>query len=267
MAERLKLMEVIRKINIIRYKSSLKEEMEDWVIEEKPLNIFINNKYYATLMCTPNEVEELCVGFLFSNGMITSKDDIKQIEFSTGDIVFINLEKEIEADDFHKRALVSGCGGGLVDINMISGNNLNIVKSQYTFSGEKMLKLMKEFNTMSNLFQQTGGAHSCCICGDNGIEFLSEDIGRHNAIDKTIGKCLLNDIERNSKMLFTTGRISSDILVKTAKAGIPVLVSHSGPTDLAVDIAKKLNMTVVGFARGTRMNIYCGSERLLFGNS
>ncbi|WP_447413036.1 formate dehydrogenase accessory sulfurtransferase FdhD, partial [Clostridium perfringens] len=85
---------------------------------------------------------------------------------------------------------------------------------------------------------------------------FSEDIGRHNAIDKILGKCILNNINRGEKMLFTTGRISSDSIVKTVKAGIPVLVSHSGPTDLAVDMAKSLNLTLIGFARGNRMNIY-----------
>lgn len=250
-------------INIIRYKSGINEKVEDIVITERPLNIFINNEYYITLMCTPNELEELSIGFLFSQGLIVSKNEIVDIEFSTGDIVFIKLSKEIELHEQHKKAIVSGCGRGIVDLNMINEKELYKVKSKCTFSPESILGCMKEFNTMSGLFLQTGGVHSCCLCGNDGIEMFSEDIGRHNAIDKILGKCLLNNTNRGEKMLFTTGRISSDSIIKTVKAGIPVLVSHSGPTDLAVDMANSLNLTLIGFARGNRMNIYCGIERVL----
>lgn len=256
-------MDNTRKVYITRYKQGEKVEIEDQVIIEKSLNIFINNEYYSTLMCTPPNLVELTTGFLFSEGIIESKKDIKDIEFSTDDIVFVNLNKELKTGEQNFRAIVSGCGRGALHNNIIGQNNMGAVTSSCVFNSQDILRLMKDFNTRSDLFQKTGGVHSCCICSNSGIEVFTEDIGRHNAIDKAIGKCIQNGIDMVTKMLFTTGRISSDSVLKAARAGIPVLVSHSGPTDLAVDIARNLNMTMIGFVRGNRMNIYWGFDRVV----
>jgi len=252
----------IKQVNITRYKQDIKEEVGDFVISEKPLNIFVNNQYYSTLMCTPMELRELSAGFLFSEGLIKSGGQIKDMEFSSEDIIFVTISEDVKIKNDTRRAIVSGCGRGIVDINIIKEKRLDIIKSSASFNTEDIFKFMKNFNNRSGLFQQTGGVHSCCICGSEGIIEFSEDIGRHNAIDKTIGKCLLNGINMDNKMLFTTGRISSDSVIKTARAGIPVIVSHSGTTDLSIDIAKSLNMTLIGFVRGNRMNIYCDFGRI-----
>lgn len=255
-------MDSTKKVFISKYKQGIREEIEDQVIIEKPLNIFLNNQYYSTLMCTPPDLIALTTGFLFSEGIIESKRDIKTMEFSTDDILFVNLNKEVEKGEQDLRTIVSGCGRGVLHTNMIDQSKIKAISSSCVFNSEDVLRFMKDFNTMSDLFQKTGGVHSCCICGGTGIEVFTEDIGRHNAIDKAIGKCIIDGTDMGSKMLFTTGRISSDSVIKAARAGIPILVSHSGPTDLAVDIARNLNMTMIGFARGNRMNIYWGFERI-----
>ena len=124
------------------------------------------------------------------------------------------------------------------------------------------MDLIKEFNKSSQLFLDTGGVHSCALCDINKIIIFKEDIGRHNALDKVLGKALLEDIDFRDKIILTSGRISSEILIKTAKRQIPVIVSRSAPTSLSIDIAKKLNITLIGFARGKRMNIYSNFSTL-----
>lgn len=252
------------KMGIIRYKNGSKEEMDDIIICEMPLNIFVNNQYYATLMCTPSDLTELCTGFLFSQGIVECGSEIKGIEFSSDDIAFVTLDKEVKLTDIERRTIVSGCGSGIEYINITKQNKLCPIKNETVFTCNDIQIYMNQFNTMSDLFNKTSGVHSCCLFGDKGIKAFSDDIGRHNAIDKTIGKCILNNVDMKSKMLFSTGRISSDSVIKAARAGIPVLVSHSCPTSLAVDVAKHIGMTLIGFVRVNRMSIYCGAERVKF---
>lgn len=254
---------VINELTMLRYAQMEWKEITDSIICERPLNIFVNNKHYATMMCTPYEMKELAVGFLFSQGIIKSNADIEDITFSSEDIVFITVKTHASLMNEHSHAIVSGCGRGIVDINMIDNEKLSKISSKASFDSQRILSIAKEFNKMSQLFLQTGGVHSCCICDSHRVIYFSDDIGRHNAIDKVIGKCILNNIGMRSCMMFTTGRISSDSIIKAAKAEIPIIVSHSAPTDLAVDIAKKINMTLIGFARGQRMNLYCGYERVI----
>ena len=116
--------------------------------------------------------------------------------------------------------------------------------------------MSKEFGKKSDIFLETGGVHSCALCSQNEIIIFEEDIGRHNALEKILGKALMDNINLTDKIVLTTGRISSEIIKKIAKRSIPVLISRSAPTDVAIDIAKKLNITLIGFARGQRMNVY-----------
>lgn len=257
-------MNLVDQIQIKRYKSEVIEDFSDLIIVEKPLNIFINNQHYVTLMYSPSLIEELTVGFLFSEGVIQSIEDVLNVKVVNEDSVFITLDKEIIHSFGKERALVSGCAKGSIHIHMLNEKGLKKIDSNCRFKADQILKWMNDFNKMPTLFQQTGGVHSCGICGENGIEFIAEDIGRHNALDKLIGKSLIQKNNLENKMLFTSGRVSSDILIKTARAQIPVLVSHSAPTNLVVNMAKNINLTLVGFVRGSRMNIYCGSDRIVF---
>jgi FdhD protein len=257
-------MELVSQINVKKYNSSIVNDVEDLIIVERPLNIFINNQHYVTLMCSPSLIEELAVGFLFSEGVINTVDDVEKINIVNEESIFITLNREITSSFGKDRALVSGCAKGSIHINMLNEKGLKKIDSNCNFEANLILKWMNNFNKMPTLFQQTGGVHSCSICGNEGVEFIAEDIGRHNALDKLIGKSLIEKKDLKNKMLFTSGRVSSDILVKAARAQIPVLVSHSAPTNLVVSMAKNINLTLIGFARGNRMNIYCGSNRIQF---
>ena len=249
-------------VDIIKIDDGVKQEVTDEIIVEKVLNIYINKKYYSTLMCTPNEKIELAIGFLFAEGVISSMKSVKRVVETSENIVCVILDHDFEEDFQGRKALTSGCANGSIDLRILEEYDIKPVESGKKYSANDILLMMKEFNHKSELFKQTGGVHSCSVCNSNGIIYFSEDIGRHNALDKVIGKALINNIVLEDKLLMATGRISSDIAVKAARAGIPIIVSHSAPTDMALDIAKKSNITMVGFARGNRMSIYCGSDRI-----
>lgn len=255
-------MNITKKVNIKRIKNGLQEDTLDLVIEEIPLDVFVNHEFYATLMCTPIEVIELAVGFLFSEGVISSMNSIKSIEEVLETRICIILDHEITVDKSSARAITSGCGNGSIHVISLEECSIKFIDSNCKFSNVNILTLMNEFNSKSELFKQTGGVHSCCLCSENSILLFSEDIGRHNALDKVIGKALIRNISLSDMIVMTTGRISSDIVFKVAKAGIQVVVSHSAPTSLALSMAKAANITIIGFARGIRMNIYCNEHRM-----
>lgn len=256
-------MKGIRTVDITKINSGDIEQINDEVVVEKVLNIFVNRNYYSSLMCTPNELIELSVGFLFAEGVISSMEEVASIEELIENNICVILKDALKEDSQKRKAYTSGCAKGSIDLDIFQEFNLKPVESNIQYSITDILSMMKEFNNKSQLFKETGGAHSCSICDKNGIIYFSEDIGRHNALDKIIGKWLLNNMELKDKLLMTTGRISSDIAIKAAKAGIPIIISHSAPTDMALDIAKSSNMTIAGFVRGNRMNIYCGEHRII----
>jgi FdhD protein len=256
-------MNITKEVNIIRINNATKEDTCDSIIEELPLDIFVNHEFYATLMCTPIDVVELAVGFLFSEGVIRAISSIKSIEEKYENRVCIILHGKVTVDYNTSRAITSGCGNGSIHVISLEECSIKFIDSNCKFSIVEILRLMSEFNSKSELFKQTGGAHSSCLCSENSILLFSEDIGRHNALDKVIGKALMKNIDFNDKIVMTTGRISSDIVVKVAKAGLQIIVSHSAPTSLALSIAKTANITIIGFARANRMNIYCSDHRLI----
>ncbi|MGK0466430.1 formate dehydrogenase accessory sulfurtransferase FdhD [Clostridium sp.] len=255
-------MNITKEVNIKRINKELQEDTWDLIIEEIPFDIFVNHEFYATLMCTPIELVDLAVGFLFSEGVISSMGSIISTEEVYENRICIILDHEITVDESSTRAITSGCGNGSIHVISLEECSIKFVDSKCKFAIEDILKLMGEFNNKSELFKQTGGVHSCCICSEKSILLFSEDIGRHNALDKVIGKAIMRTIDLRDKIVMTTGRISSDIVVKVAKAGIQIIVSHSAPTALALSIAKSANITIIGFARGSRMNIYCNEYRI-----
>lgn len=250
-------------VEITKINNGIMEKVTDELVLEEMLTIFVNKRFYASLLCTPDEKLELAIGFLFAQGVISSIDDVKSVEDMGSNIICVILNNGLQADYQNKRVLTSGCAQGSIDLSILEERQVELVRGDCKYSAKDILLIMKEFNNKSELFKQTGGVHSCAICNSQGITFFSDDIGRHNALDKVIGRSLLNNIELEDKLLMTTGRISSDIAVKAARAGIPIIVSHSAPTEMALNIAKTANITMVGFARGSRMSIYCGEDRII----
>lgn len=244
-----------------RFKVDCFEEIEDYVVVETAINIQVNNSPYITLMTTPEKIKELAVGFLYCEGVIKSISEIEGIHLNDKTINII-LNKKVSKYNFNDRIISSGCGKGSMHISMINEKSLERCKFEGEFEVLKLLEQMNNFNKSCELFMETGGVHSCALSNGEEIISICEDIGRHNALDKVIGKCLLENIDLSNKVLLTTGRVSSDIIIKAAVGKIPVVISHSAPTKLALSVANSLNITVAGFARGKRMNVYTSYDRI-----
>jgi FdhD protein len=254
-------MDTTKSYNIIKIKGENSEHMEDLVIIEYPFTIFIDDEEIITLLCTPKSLKELTIGFLLSESIIESLDAVEKIQIDEKNgrgYVLLKERKKLTESLLNKRTITSGCGKGTVFYNVIDSFKSKKIEQLISVNTDTVVSLMKEFNHKSELFLTTGGVHSCALCDLEKILYFQEDIGRHNALDKILGSALMDNLNLKDKIILTSGRISSEILIKAAKRGIPAIISRSAPTSLAVDMAKTLNILLIGFTRGEKMNIYNG---------
>ncbi len=255
----------IKKLSVLRLAGESKSIAEDIVAREFPLTIILNNQELVTLLCSPADLEYLAIGFLASEGLLNSKDEIKKIKVDDQrGVVRVETEEEKKfAEELvFKRFITSGCGKGAAFYSAADVQGQLKVESQIKISVLEVLALVKEFQHSSQVYRSTGGVHSAAMCDTQGILIFNEDIGRHNAIDKIFGECLMKNIPTDNRIIITSGRISSEILLKVARRQIPVIISKSAPTDLGVRLAIDLGITLIGFVRGKRMNIYSNDWRI-----
>ncbi len=253
---------MIERVEIKRIKGNESESVEDFVVVETPLTLVINDNELATLLCSPSDIKELIIGFLFTSGLIKTKKEIKKIIIDQERwSAHIDLARA-DSDLIFKRMYTSGCGKGVVFYNAFDRANRVKVNSDFRIDSRKINALMADFQKKSRIYLQTGGAHSAALADDKGIMIFKEDIGRHNTIDKVIGQALIEKVNFRNKIMITSGRISSEVLLKAQKCRIPVIISKSAPTDQAVKLARDMAITLVGFARGGRMNVYSGQVRI-----
>ncbi len=259
--------ERIDRLKIIKVTSGKKEESEDLVATEAPLAIFLNDKEVITLLCTPQDQEHLAVGFLFSEGFIQNKKDIRAISFDPGKSeikIQTKSKRRLPSSFSQPKTLTSGCAKGATfsSTDDIDPAKDILIDLQTTVASPEIQQLMTEFEKRSVLFRKTGGVHAASLANKERIIIYFEDIGRHNAVDKVFGKCFQEEESCADKVLLLSGRISSDILAKASRSGVNIIVSRSAPTSLAIKNAQKLGITLVGFARGSKMNIYSFPTRI-----
>lgn len=252
-------MDTTKGYNIIKIKGDNSQQLEDIVVIEYPFTIFIDDEEIITLLCTPKSLKELTLGFLYSESIIDSLDAIEKVQINEDKgrgYVYLKERKKLTENLLGKRTITSGCGKGTVFYNVIDSFKSKKIEKSIFINMDNVVQLMREFNHKSELFLTTGGVHSCALCDLEKILYFQEDIGRHNALDKILGYAFMENLDLKDKMILTSGRISSEILIKAAKRGIPAIISRSAPTSLAIDMAKELNILLIGFARSDRMNIY-----------
>lgn len=249
---------------ILRADAGGSRQFIDSVIRERPLTLYLNGQEFVTLLCTPELTDMLAVGFLRSEGLIRNYTDITSLRVDEGEgFVFVETEGGSLAEKLYgKRTITSGCGKGTVFFSVLDSLKTAPVQSTLRISYLQVLNLSDLLQEKASLFMQTGGVHSAALCTPTEVIYFCEDLGRHNAVDKIVGLCLKNMVAITDKVLVTSGRISSEILVKTARLGIPLLVSRAAPTTLSVELAEKLGITLIGFVRGRRFNIYSHPERV-----
>ncbi len=245
------------KLSVLRVTQQDESEIEDIVVREFSLTIVLNSQELVTLLCSPSSLEYLAVGFLLSEGLVNAKDDIKKIVVD-GQRGVAEAETEDAIGTPRGRVLASGGGKSLasVGIQKVSADPQTKLPASQVFS------LVEDFVKRSRVFKATGGVHSAALCDSTRVLVFSEDIGRHNAIDKVFGECLLKDMATDNRVMVTSGRVSSEILLKVARRNIPILVSKSAPTDLGVKLANDLGITLIGFVRGKKMNVYTNGWRV-----
>ena len=236
------------------------------IVREVPLTVSVNGKELITLLTTGDANRELAVGFLLSEGFLHAKDDLKSIRVDDeAGVVDVELAGDLDLTEklWGKRAVTSGCGKGATFYHVLDSIQAKPVTSDVTITPNQVYLLMKELNKMSYLYRETGGVHNSGLADGEKILIFRDDIGRHNAVDKIRGACFLEDISLEDKLLITTGRMSSEIVVKVAKMGVPILVSRSAPTSLALELADRIGLTLVGYVRGEKMTVYTGKQRVL----
>jgi FdhD protein len=252
------------RLSILRLTEDSVSEIEDTIVREFPLTIVLNNQELVTMLCSPSNQKELAVGFLYSEGLIETREEIKNVTLHEGTgVIRVETEggDELSREALFSRLITSGCGRGasFYSATDITGKK---VESLLQVSLGEILALTREFQHRSETFRTTGGVHSAAMCDTSNILVFNEDIGRHNALDKVFGECLLNGIPTDDRLVITSGRISSEILLKVARRNIPVLISKSAPTNLGVKMANELGVTLVGFVRGKRANVYTNTWRV-----
>ncbi|RWZ60827.1 formate dehydrogenase accessory sulfurtransferase FdhD [Halobacillus fulvus] len=249
---------------IIRYDFDGMQRQTDEIAVEFPLTIMLNGEEIGTMVCTPLDMENLVVGYLASEGMIRKADQIKELKIDE-ERGFAYVEAPSASGRTHpleKRWLGSCCGKSRAFYFQSDAITARTVTSTLIIRPEQCLALMEEFHQSASMFQHTGGVHQASIATTAGIEVTFADIGRHNALDKLLGYMMKHKLPRKDRVILFSGRISSEVLLKVSKMGIGCLLSKSAPTDLALQLADDLNITAIGFVRGSRMNIYTHPERI-----
>ena len=240
------------------------------IIKEKPLEIFLNDQRVVTIACTGNHVKELAVGFLRAEGLIRTLTDLKKIEVSDDRGTIDVYIGEVHLSPFDTSKTIYSSGARLrrskgiprypdvgVDPSVrLRGEGSREGSPSPFITPEKILSLMESLLETSYLHNITHGTHCSALANGNGILVLREDIGRHNTIDMIGGYTLLEGIDCSDKIILTTGRVSSEIVGKVGKLGAPVIISHSAPTSQAIHLLKEVGITLIGYVRGGKMNIY-----------
>ncbi len=251
------------KIRLLKIRGENTERLDDFVACESPITIKANGERIASLLATAVDIPELACGFLLSIGKISNFDDVLSIDTQNGEVdVKGNIKIGVRGSGFgvleKEFILTSGCGKGLIS----NPSRIKKIKEGFAISPSLIIKLIKEFQLKSAGFKETGGIHSAAISDGNKILEFKEDIGRHNALDKIIGSLFLKGKGFSDKAILTSGRISSEIVIKAMNVGIPIVISRSSPTDLAISIANEAGIALVGFARGNKMNVYTHTNRV-----
>ncbi|OPX62637.1 MAG: formate dehydrogenase accessory protein [Methanoregula sp. PtaU1.Bin006] len=245
-----------RKLPCIRIDGETATEGLHEVIEEVPMALFINGRHAMTAMMSPVQLEDFVTGYLFTEQIIRGIDEIESIRLEPNrmSVITKNLFKVLGP----KKTILSGCGGST---SFIDTAKLPKVASDYRISTEEIRTAAKAVLN-SELHATTGGIHIVALLDHDRIISVSEDIGRHNALDRVIGHALRNKVDLAKTWVIVSGRISSEMVRKCLIAGIPIIVSRGATTTLAVETADKTGLTVAGFARSTKMVVYTHAWRI-----
>jgi FdhD protein len=261
---------MVRQVDITKIDLSTgkAQKITDYVAEEVPMHLFVNTTFWATILCSPTNLKELAVGHLLSEGIVRSLEEIEEVTLKEKEnTCIVKLKPSIKVEDrvqvsrLHARVILSACGSGLP--YQYKGK-IPKVDSHLAVKAQVVFDSVNQLNFKAEGFRQTGGLHVAAIYkSDGSLVSLAEDVGRHNAVDKVIGMAALNKVDFGVCFVALSGRISGDVAFKAAKVGLPIVASLSAALSSGIATAEESNVTLAGFVRGKRLNIYTSPERII----
>jgi len=244
-----------------QYRRGAFEPLDKGVVTERPLTILVNGQELATMMSTPVKLDYLVVGFLSFEGIIQDLADITSLEIHEEmGLAEVTLARPFTPPT--RRVFTSGCSGGITF--SLALQPYPPILSEELLRPEQVYPLMRQLFEACTLYMATRGVHGAALSDGEKLLIAAEDVGRHNALDKIMGEALLKEIPTRGRILLSTGRISSEMLRKGAHMGTPFIISRTSPTSLAIEGAKQLGITLIGYARGEGFNLYTHPERILY---
>ena len=235
------------------------------IIQERPLTVFLNSQEIVTLMTINDFPEYLAIGYLLNQNMIYPKEKIIKIDYNKDiETIVIRTKRKTNYEKILKKKITtSGCAQGTVFGDIYEKLQKTKIKSKTKIKKKWIYELSKKITLTPSLYLEAGAIHGCVLCEKNFPLIYMEDVGRHNAIDKIAGYMSKHNITANNKTFYTTGRLTSEMVIKTVKMGIPILISRSGFTAWGVELAKKTNLTLIGRAKGKRFLVLSGQNRII----
>jgi FdhD protein len=256
------MIEPRKPIQYFQVNNKSQESIQGNTITETPVALTLNGEVWTTFMCTPVHVEAMMVGFLFNEGVIDSMNEVADVRICEhGDNVDVWLTHEAPKPDSWTRT--SGCTGGVTAVASIERPEPVSVSEEFNLLPGQINDLVEMLFESQDLYRETGGVHTSALSDGDHIILSAEDIGRHNSLDKISGLCLMENIWPKKRILITTGRISSEMLQKGVRMGAKVVASRTSPSSMSVELAEAWDITLIGYARRTRFNLYAAPERIL----
>jgi len=240
--------------------------VETAVVMERPLTLFLNGREIVTMMTIGDHPDYLAVGYLLNQNMLRPEDRVTGIDYDDDlETVVVRTDRETDFEDkLRKKTLTSGCAQGTVFGDLMEKFEEVRLDPGAVLRTSWLYALTRKINTAPSLYLAAGAIHGCVLCEEDRPLIYMEDVGRHNAIDKIAGYMRLNAVPPAGKMFYTTGRLTSEMVIKTVQMGIPILISRSGFTAWGVDLARQAGLTLIGRAKGRRFIALAGADRIVF---
>ena len=240
--------------------------VETSVVVERSLTLFLNSQEIVTMMTIGDYPEYLALGYLLNQNMLLADDEITGIDYDDElEIVVVRTKRETDYEEkLKKKVRTSGCAQGTAFGDLMEKFDEIEMPKDAVLKTSWLYALMKKINTRPSLYLEAGAIHGCVLCEEDRPLIYMEDVGRHNAVDKIAGYMFRHNIGPEHKMFYTTGRLTSEMVLKTVQMGIPILMSRSGFTAWGVELARRADLTLIGRARGKRFVALAGEERIVY---
>ncbi len=241
-------------------------KVETRVVTERALTLYLNRQEIVTMMTIGDHPDLLAVGYLDNQNMLEDENPISRIDYDDDlGVVVVRTERETNYEEkLKKKVRTSGCAQGTVFGDVMESFEDRVFTNSGLLSTSCLQTLLKRINTMPSLYLTAGAIHGCVLAKDDHPLVYMEDVGRHNAVDKIAGWMRMNDCDPSDKLFYTTGRLTSEMVIKCVMMGIPILVSRSGFTAWGVELARSAGLTLIGRARGARFMVLSGEDRINF---